>query len=602
MAYASTTIVNILDGVSTRLFLPAIQRPFVWEPEQIVMLFDSLMKDYPISSFLFWDIRPENRDGWDIYRFVENFRYGETHNELVEPDGREVAMVLDGQQRLTSLLIGLRGSYSVKLKRKRHSNPDAWVRQRLYIDLLKEATEAARDDELGVSYGFHFAAQQPESTPERLWIKVGAMLDYPDEDRFDRWTEALWDAAPPQLTKAQERVFRRNIQRLWRMVWRDQCIASYTEKGQSLDRVLDIFVRANAGGTKLSKSDLLLSMITSKWTSMNAREEIAGFVDYLNEKLDRKNDFDKDFVMRSCLVVCDLEVSYKVERFTNANLALIESRWPSIRQAIERTVRLVNRFGIDRDTLTSKNALLPITYYVARTDSALDGSSTFEAVNRERIRRWIISALVNTVFGFSSDQTLAAARAAVQDGLIQGQDFPVGKLNLALKQKRGRLVTFEDKNLDGFLELSYGQRMVFLALSLLYDEQGWGTTSYHIDHIIPRASFSANRLRGLGVSEHRVGEFQEAGNRIGNLQLLLGRENSEKAAVAFAEWIGTRDPGYLDRHLIPADPSLWEPLQLPEFVAAREELIKKRLGSLFWILPHQVAGGDLGKEMATAAQ
>lgn len=602
MTYSSMTIASIIDDLSIRLFLPAIQRPFVWEPEQIIMLFDSLMKDYPISSFLFWDIRPENRDGWDIYRFVENFRYGETHNELIEPDGREVVMVLDGQQRLTSLLIGLRGSYSTKLKHKRHSNPDAWIRQRLYIDLLREAAEAGKDDELGISYGFRFAAQQPESTAECLWIKVGAILDYPDENQFVRWTEALWDAAPPQLTKAQERVFHRNIQRLWRMIWRDQCIASYTEKGQSLDRVLDIFVRANAGGTKLSKSDLLLSMITSKWRSMNAREEIESFVDHLNEDLDRKNDFDKDFVMRSCLVVCDLEVSYKVERFTNINLALIESRWPSIRRAIERTVRLVNRFGIDRDTLTSKNALLPITYYVARIDSALDGSSAYETINRERIRRWIISALVNTVFGFSSDQTLAAARAAVQDGLVQGQDFPIGKLNLALKQKRGRLIAFEDKNLDGFLELSYGQRMVFLALSLLYDEQGWGTVSYHIDHIIPRASFSANRLRGMGVPEHRVGEFQEAGNRIGNLQLLLGRENSEKAAMPFAEWIGTRDPGYLDRHLIPTDPSLWDPLRLPEFVVAREELVKKRLGSLFWLISRQVGAHEPGKAVATVAQ
>src|SRR4051794_2527157 len=171
MAYSSTNIAGVLDQLNGRLFLPAIQRPFVWEPEQILMLFDSLMKGYPISSFLFWDIRPENRNHWDIYRFVENFRYGETHNELVEPDGREILMVLDGQQRLTSLLVGLRGSYSIKLKHKRHSNPDAWVRQRLYIDLLKEPTGEGGADEFGVSYGFRFAAQQPENTPESLWIK-----------------------------------------------------------------------------------------------------------------------------------------------------------------------------------------------------------------------------------------------------------------------------------------------------------------------------------------------------------------------------------------------------------------------------------------------
>ena len=116
MAYSSMTIARTISQINRSYFLPAIQRPFVWQPEQITGLFDSLMKGYPISSFLFWAIDPERRQDWDIYKFLENFRHGDVHNEMAEMDGRDVVLVLDGQQRLTSLLIGLQGSYTIRPK------------------------------------------------------------------------------------------------------------------------------------------------------------------------------------------------------------------------------------------------------------------------------------------------------------------------------------------------------------------------------------------------------------------------------------------------------------------------------------------------------
>ena len=96
--------------MNRQYFLPAIQREFVWKQEQIVQLFDSIMRGYPISSFLFWSVNPENRDKWQVYKFIERARQGGTHNELVNTDGvANLVLALDGQQRLTSLMIGLRG-------------------------------------------------------------------------------------------------------------------------------------------------------------------------------------------------------------------------------------------------------------------------------------------------------------------------------------------------------------------------------------------------------------------------------------------------------------------------------------------------------------
>jgi hypothetical protein len=582
MSYASTTIASVLDQINRSYFLPAIQRPYVWEASQVVALFDSLLKGYPISSFLFWELQPENRGNWDIYKFVENFRYGQVHNEPAEPDGRDIVLVLDGQQRLTSLLIGLRGSYTVKVKHKRWDNPLAWSKQRLYLNLLKDPgnEEEEEEDEVGVTYGLRFFDEQPSSDALHLWFKVGRILDCRDDDQFDALKEKIVDSLPDTVTRGEVRIAERNLGRLYRMVWKDDVIAYYTEKSQSYDRVLDIFIRANDGGTKLSKSDLLLSMITSKWDGVNAREEIFNFVDRLNDELDRKNDLNKDFVMRSCLVLSDLDHVYKVNNFTTTNLGVIQRNWPEIKRALEATLRLVNRFGIDRDTLTSANALLPIAYYLFKLGAGvtLDGTTPSEIQNRLRIRRWLLGALLNSVFGGNSDQTIGTSRTLLRETTEKDLDFPFYALTDGLRKRRGRVVAFdEEANVAALLETTYGQRTCFLALSTLYDEQNWSSSIYHIDHIIPRTLCSRRSLQGRGVRESRIDEIVACVDRIGNLQLLLGRENSEKAGMEFRDWIRTRDGGFLETHLIPPEPHLWVPEALPDFVAAREELIRKRL-------------------------
>src|SRR5271166_2710294 len=143
MSYRSETIALAVGRMNRQYFLPAIQREFVWKPEQIVQLFDSIMRGYPISSFLFWELKPENRDKWQVYEFLEKAHHGGTHNQLASTDGvTSLSLVLDGQQRLTSLMIGLRGTYTAKKKYKRWDNPDARSAQKLHLDLL--APTAAR--------------------------------------------------------------------------------------------------------------------------------------------------------------------------------------------------------------------------------------------------------------------------------------------------------------------------------------------------------------------------------------------------------------------------------------------------------------------------
>lgn len=582
MSYTTSTVAKVMDEVNRSIFLPAIQRPYVWEPEQIISLFDSLLKGYPISSFLFWSVNPDNRTDWEIYKFFENFKQGDTHNELIEPDGRKVTLVLDGQQRLTSLMIGLRGSYTVRKKYARANNAQSWIRQRLYLDLMKapNVIDDEDDSELGVTYGLRFFESEPTNDGDHHWFKLNRIMACTSDDTFEVLSDKIVELLPDGISRSERRTIERNLDRLYRVIWKDEIIASYTEMDQSLDRVLDIFIRANDGGTKLSKSDLLLSMVTSKWKGISARQEIFDLVDHLNDGLGAANSLSKDFVMKACLVLSDLDVRYKVNNFTNDNLATIEKLWPSIKLALERTLRLANRFGIDKETLSSTNALMPIAYYIHRTDSGLDGSSSFEARNAARVHRFLIGTLLNGVFNVSSDTVISGARDIIRDMLKDDRDFPIEALVTGLG-RRNRMARFDADNTPGlFDETSYGKRTCFLALSLIYDTHNWGMTSHHIDHIIPRSLANPERLREQGVAEEKINEILASVDRLGNLEILMGRENLEKNDTPFDRWITTRDPEFLARHLIPDDAELWKIEKLPEFVKERERRMAEHVRRL----------------------
>lgn len=579
MPYQSDTIVNVVNRLNVQYFLPAIQREFVWKPEQTILLFDSIMQGYPISSFLLWELKPENRDKWDIYRFITDYKQGHTHNDLANANGvQQLTLVLDGQQRLTSLLIGLKGTYTVKKKHKRNDNPDAWVRQSLYIDLLTEPSSDADD----TGFSFVFSESVPANDADHYWFKVGQILDFDSEPKFEAFCDEEEERLPETATRAQAKMLARNLRRLYKVFWKDQIISYYTEHNQEYDRVLDIFVRANEGGTKLTKSDLLLSMVTAHWSETNAREAIFGFVDHLNKSLARKNSLDKDFVLKTCLALLDLSVQYRVENFKPQNLALIESKWEAVKKSIEVGIHLANSFGLDRDTLTSANALIPVIYYIHHTDglNLLGGSTPGDVKNAYAIRVWLTMALLNGVFGGQSDTILHEIRHVLQRELKASKDFPAEAINNEV-ERRGRTGRFDDHAIANFLEISYGKQGSFLALSLLYDDNTWGSVPFHEDHIFPKSRFTEAALAESALSPEKRERYKELVHRIGNLQLLLNTENLEKKAKAFEAWLPTRDQSFRKRHLIPDDDTLLAFDKFEEFVEARERMIAERLKWLF---------------------
>lgn len=138
------TIEKVIKGMQENKYvLPAIQREFVWDDEQVEKLFDSLMRGYPIGSFLFWKIEPSHLKDFQFYRFMDHFHERDhRHNEPIDLIGGEITTaVLDGQQRLTALNIGLKGWYASKLPYLRWNNNAAFPTRHLYLNLLNPPEE-----------------------------------------------------------------------------------------------------------------------------------------------------------------------------------------------------------------------------------------------------------------------------------------------------------------------------------------------------------------------------------------------------------------------------------------------------------------------------
>jgi len=160
------TVQEAVENIHAKKYLlPAIQREVVWDVEQITKLFDSLMRDYPIGSFLFWYVERKNSSKYQFYEFMRDFHeIKNSHNPKANVSGKDdITAVLDGQQRLTSLYIGLKGSYAYKEPWKRWDNPQAFPTRRLYLNLLARAKEGPID----LLYDFAFLTKKKPETRGR---------------------------------------------------------------------------------------------------------------------------------------------------------------------------------------------------------------------------------------------------------------------------------------------------------------------------------------------------------------------------------------------------------------------------------------------------
>ena len=536
MEYHPIRITDIIRGINRDYFLPAIQRELVWEPERIEKLFDSIMAGFPIGSLLFWRVNEENKDHWAIYEFIRNFDWEKPHNELANVRGikKDLSLILDGQQRLASLYIGLKGSYRYFYYR--------WRTTKLYLNLFKKPIPN-EDEPEELTYQFRFIEEIPPDNNEECWYEVGKILDFEDSEDAKQDIKCRIKNFPEELQDNAKRL----LGRLHSVIHTVTVINYYEEKSQDYDKVLNIFVRANSAGKALGYSDLLLSTATAKWEHLDARKEVTEFTDYINE-IGTGYNFGKDFILKGSLYLTEeLPIQYKVRNFNRPNLLKIENNWSNIKDYISTTVRLISKYGFNYKNIVAPLALLPIAFFLMKKkDSSFEKSSEINDVNNQIIiRKWLILALLKNAFGGSTDTRLNNIR-----DIFRKQTFNVFPMN-ELNQELGIEAKLSDNEIDSYMNYRYQGQYTYLILSLLYQNRDWKDAVFHEDHIFPKSEFHVGKLRNHGYDQDKIDRYLSYYNTILNLQLLTDTDNLTKNSIPFDEWISTRDTNFRKRHHIP---------------------------------------------------
>ena len=537
------TIRDAIQRIQGREYLlPGIQREFVWQPDQICRLFDSLVRGYPIGSFLFWRVNEEQKAGYQFYEFIRDYHeQGGRHNPKASllPAGGLTA-VLDGQQRLTSLYLGLLGSHTERRKYARRNSAGRYAKRRLYLNLARPAVS----DEVLYEFRFLEAENSFIQEDDDFWFRIGEILSFKQTtDVFDFIIEnGLTQSKHPKtcLVKLHEAITQLPL------------INYFTEVEQDLDRVLNIFTRVNSGGTPLSYSDLLLSIASAQWEERDAREAIHALVDEINGEYGIFV-FPRDFVLKSCLMLADVDLRWRGGNFNRANMQKIEVLWPRIEQAIRLAVETVSSFGFTGKTLASANAVIPIVYYLFQRDSpsSFAKSAVFQT-DREVIQRWLNIVLLKRTFGGVPDNVLRRMRDVIR---ANHDSFPSDAIAADL-EATPLAMAFKKGELETLLDGKYGGTYTFPLLAMFYPSLDF-RHKLHQDHIYPRSHFTAAQLRKRGIPEERHEQFMDLVDLIPNLQLLEGQPNIEKAATPFADWLVDHYPeprnrsDYVRRNFIP---------------------------------------------------
>jgi hypothetical protein len=556
------TYLNNVESEGGGFWLPNIQRPFVWSEEQIARLFDSIMREYPISTLLIW----KTKEVIKHRKFIDNYRRDLKLTDFYVPENRHSKLlVLDGQQRLQTLFIGLKGSYCGK---------------ELYFDVLSGDDAAPEDIRFRFAFKEKVTAAWPW-VPFKDIVFVNSKLDMQIAQDVQKLAPPL---TPEQIERLQINVARGRQE----FVHADNITFQELDgidnpDAYDVDDIVEIFIRANSGGTKLGKSDLLFSLLAADWG------DAEGEMEDLLEDLNRGGfAFDRDFVLKASLCVLGKGARYEVRKFRDGKTKpeIIE-KWEAISAAI-KAVRdfVVSKTYIRSDkAMPSYQALIPLIYFRYRFPNQFNSTGG--------LQEYLLRSLINGVFSGSPDNLIDKIVKNIEEskGFVLNQVFALIGAERPLEITR-----------DVIFRQHYGSREIHLFFNLWYKDFDYipalDQNGPQVDHIFPQSLLKSVRDVN-GESGHRniLHYHWEQRDQIANLMLITAEENgfSGKCDTPPEQWFSPSrftskkaQEAYLNLHLIPKDPELWKLKNFDKFVEARKELIATRFSRM---LP-----GDLSAE------
>ncbi|AAZ54103.1 similar to Uncharacterized conserved protein [Thermobifida fusca YX] len=508
MAKLSTLLDQIDSGT---ILLPEFQRGYVWNRDQVRGLMRSLYRGYPVGSLLLWETAA-----------TDVAARGGTVG-----DGRTHLMLLDGQQRITSLYGVIRGRPPAFFE------GDAKAFTGLYFHV---------EDEV-----FEFYSRSKMASDPR-WVNVTELFQQGPVPYLARFTDA-----PSELAT----IYLQRLNRLHQVTEREFPQEKITGADKEIDEVVDIFNRVNSSGTKLSKGDLALAKLCAQW--MEARSK-------MREALRRWERagyrFDLDWLLRTVTAVATGRSQFE---------ALERLKASEFKAALEKTVAHVDTFlntvsgrlGLDHDRVLPGRYSIMV---VVRLLELNNGSFT-DGVHRDKTLYWYIhSALWGRYYGSAESnlqQDLETLAREGIDGLIS-----------SLERVRGGSLTIRPHDFEGATKGSRFYPVLYM-LSRVKGARDFGTglelkaetlgkfSSLEIHHVFPKP------LLYNGYDRKHV-------NAIANFCFLTPQSKLEignRSPEEYLPEVEARHPGVLASQWIPTDPALWKLERYRDFLFARRELL-----------------------------
>lgn len=394
------------------------------------------------------------------------------------------------------------------------------------------------------NYQFEFHAKKPENDKKHWWFKVGDILELKSVVNYTREHE-LGDEES-ELLETLNKAFHDK-----------QLISFFEETEKNLNKVLNIFIRVNSGGVKLSYSDLLMSILTASFSS-DIREKMNELVDTLKDK--GFLNVGKDQVLKTCLLLIGKDTTFELKNFNKKNIKEIEDNWEKITESIYNAAKLLETFGY-AGYLGSAYILSSLAYFYFL-------NSKMNENDKEQALKFVRNAQITSYFTPSTDTKLNNIANSMKDV----KTFESFNHNLAKHQTCPLKITN-----DAIEEMMYSSShaLVFPILQILYPNLNCKTNTFHIDHIYPKSKFNEKNKK---LNK----DFYGWKDYLFNLQLLEGQENSAKKDKDPEVWLKEE---YKDEQAIEEykkrnyiDPTLkleWE--NIKEFRETREEAIIKKL-------------------------
>ncbi|GAA9858160.1 hypothetical protein VN0622_12640 [Helicobacter pylori] len=394
------------------------------------------------------------------------------------------------------------------------------------------------------NYQFEFHAETPKNDKDHFWFKVGDILELKSVVNYVREHD-LGDKES-ELLETLNKAFHDK-----------QLISFFEEKEKNLNKVLNIFIRVNSGGVKLSYSDLLMSILTASFSS-DIRGKMNELVDALKEK--GFSNMGQDQVLKTCLLLIGKDTTFELKNFNKNNIKEIEENWEKITESIYNAAKLLETFGY-AGYLGSAYILSTLAYFYFLRQK-------MDKNDEEQALKFVRNAQITSYFTPSTDTKLSIIAHSIKEA----RAFEAFNHNLAKHQTCPLKIT--NDAIEGMVFFDRHSR-VFPVLQILYPNLNYKTTTFQIDHIYPKSKFKKK-------NEKLDKDFYDCGNHLYNLQLLEGTENSAKKNKDPEVWLKEKYKNeqaieeYKKRNYI--DPTLkleWE--NIKEFRETREKAIIKRL-------------------------